>query len=87
MQFLKISALVVLSVTALILLVLFIKSRKPMKSLILNAFSGIITLILINLTTSFTGIHIPVNWWSVTASAGLGLPGVIGLVLLQIIFP
>ena len=86
MQFLKISALVVLSVTALILLVLFIKSRKPIKSIVLNAFSGIITLILINITTSFTGIHIPVNWWSVAASAGLGLPGVIGLILLPMIF-
>lgn len=86
MQFLKISAMVVLSVTAFILLVFFIKSRKPVKSLISNAFSGIIALILINLTTNFTGIHIPVNWWSVSASAGLGIPGVIGLILVQIIF-
>ena len=85
MQLLKIVALSVLSLTALIILIFFIKSRKPVKALILNAFSGIITLILINLTTRFTGIHIPVNWWSVTTSAGLGLPGVIGLILLQII--
>ncbi len=86
MQFLKVFSVAVLSVTALILIVFFIKSRKPIKSLVLNAFSGIISLILINVTTSFTGIHIPVNWWSVTACAGLGLPGVIGLILLQIIF-
>jgi pro-sigmaK processing inhibitor BofA len=86
MQFFKVSALVILSVTAFALLVLFIKSRRPVKALVINAFSGIITLILINLTTAFTGIHIPVNWWSVSASAGLGIPGVIGLILLQMIF-
>ncbi len=87
MQFLKISAIVILSVTAFVLLVLYIKSRKPIKSLILNAFSGIAALVIINITTKFTGLHIPVNWWTVLASSGLGIPAVIGLVLLQIIIP
>lgn len=86
MQFLKISAWVILSVTAFMLLVFFIRSRKPVKSLILNAFSGISALILINLTTKFTGIHIPVNWWSVITASGLGIPGIIGLILAQVIF-
>ncbi|MBQ8203205.1 MAG: pro-sigmaK processing inhibitor BofA family protein [Clostridia bacterium] len=87
MQFLKIFAIIVLSVTALILLALYIKSRKPVKNLIVNAFSGIAVLVIINLSARFTGIHIPVNWWSVLTASGLGIPGVTGLILLQIIMP
>lgn len=87
MQFLKISAIVILSITAFVLLLFYIKSRKPIKSLILSALSGIATLVIINLSTKFTGLHIPVNWWSVLAVSGLGVPAVIGLILLQIIIP
>ncbi len=87
MQFLKISAIVILSVTAFILLNFYIKSRKPIKSLVLNALSGIAAIVIINLTTKFTGLHIPVNWWTVLASSGLGIPAVIGIILLQIIIP
>ena len=87
MEFLKIFAIVVLSLGALILLGLYIRGRKPIKSLILNALSGIAAIAIINLTTKFTGLHIPVNWWSVISASGLGVPAVIGIILLQIIIP
>lgn len=87
MELLKIFAIAVLSLGALILLGLYIRGRKPIKSLILNALSGIAAIVIINLTTKFTGIHIPVNWWSVISASGLGAPAVIGIILLQIIIP
>jgi len=78
-------AIIWLSLCALVLLVLHIKSHKMIKSIFLNALLGFLAIILINITQKFTGVHIPVNWWTVGGSGVFGLPCVCGVILLQIL--
>ena len=84
MKTLAIIAIIWLSLCALVLLVLHIKSHKMIKSIFLNALLGFAAIMVINLTQKFTGVSIPLNPWTVVDSGVLGLPGVCGLVLLQI---
>lgn len=86
MLFLKIAALAAVCVSLLCQLVIAVKSGKPFKNLAVGAVCGIIGLAAVDLTVRFTGIHIPVNPFTVSSSALFGLPAVCGLVLLQLIF-
>ncbi len=54
-----------------------------MKSFFTSALLGLAALALVNLTTQFTGITIPINRLSLAASGGLGVPGVALLVFLN----
>lgn len=76
----------VLAITALIILFFAIKSRKFIRTLLLNAFLGIIAIIVINLTKKFSGVYIPVNYWTLGIGGALGLPGVVGILLSNFIF-
>ena len=42
------------------------------------------TLAIIDLTAKFTGMYIPLNWYSVGGSAVFGIPFIVLLILLQI---
>lgn len=86
MDFLKYGAIIVLAVTELIILILAIKTRKPFKCLFLNALCGILVIVLLNLTKKYTGVLIPVNEYTVIGSATLGIPAVIGFLVLNLIF-
>ncbi len=85
MKALGIAAIVFLSLCAFILLIFHIKSHRPLRSIILNALLGIAAVIIVNLTQSFTGVHIPVNWWTVGGSSIFGIPAVCGVIILQMI--
>ncbi len=85
MKILCCAAIAVLSVFALALLVFHIRSRRPLRSILLNAALGIGALIAINVTSRFTGVHIPINWYSVGGSGIFGLPAVLTLLILQLI--
>ena len=85
MNIILIAAIAVLSVFALALLIFHIRSRRPLRSILLNAALGIAALTVINLTSRFTGVHIPVNWFSVGGSGIFGLPAVFALLILQMI--
>lgn len=85
MKTLGIIAIVWLSVCAFVLLILHIKSHKMIKSILLNALLGFAVIVIINLTQKFTGVYIPLNWWTVGGSGVFGLPCVCGIILLQII--
>ena len=52
----------------------------------LNAVSGLAVLLIINLTTKFTGVYIPANYFTVASSGVLGLPGVFGVLIANFIF-
>ena len=85
MKTLGIITVVWLSLCGFILLILHIKSKKMIKSIILNALLGFTAIALINITQKFTGVFIPLNWWTVGGSGILGLPCVCGIILLQIL--
>lgn len=85
MKILIISAIAVLGISALILLLLHIRTLKPVRSILLHAGIGLAFLVAVNLLSRFTGIKIPVNLYSVLSSAVLGVPAVCGFLILNLI--
>lgn len=75
-----------LIIGALAVLICAVKGGKPLKSLLLNAFLGIAVLAVIDLTSKFTGVHVPINQWTVLGAAGFGVPAVCAFLVLHIIF-
>lgn len=86
MEFFKYGGIALAVLCGLVLLIFAFKSGKPLRILLLNALLGISMLILINLTTRFTGVHIPINRWTAGFSAGFGIPAVGLFVMLPLIF-
>lgn len=82
----KIIFIVLSVIYGFLYLIFAAKTKKPFKTIFFYAFLGLLGLILTNLTSTFSGIHIPVNAYSLGCSAALGLPGTIGLLILRIIF-
>ena len=56
------------------------------KSVGISVALGLGAIILLNATNFLTGIRIPINWWTLGSGAAMGLPGVIALLLLRLIF-
>ena len=54
-----------------------------MKKLAVSAFLGLAALTMVNLTTKYSGVSLPVSPLSIGTSAVLGIPGVILLVILE----
>lgn len=82
---LGIFTIVWLAICMLVLLILHLKSHRFLRSVFLNALLGFVAIALINLCQKFTGVFVPINWWTVGGSGIFGLPCVCGIVLLQII--
>ena len=61
-------------------------TKKPFKTIFLYAFLGVAGIILVNLTSKFSGVYIPINAYTLGSSAALGIPGTMSLLLLRIIF-
>ena len=82
----KVFFIVFLSVFTMAILFFAIKSHSFFKTLIFNAFLGLCTLAIIDLTAKFSGIYIPINSYSVSSSAVFGIPAIcLGLVLQTIV--
>ncbi len=86
MEILKYCAIALLSVAAIIIICLALKSGRPFKYIIINAVIGILSVVLVDVTSRFTGVHIPINEWTLSGSAVYGIPAVCGLLILQILF-
>ena len=56
-----------------------------LKTFLMSALSGMAVFTAVNLLSRFTGVSIPVNAYTLGASAGLGIPGVLGLITVRII--
>ena len=61
-------------------------TKKPIRTMLFYAFLGVMGIVTVNLTAKFSGVHLPVNAYTLGSAAALGLPGTIGLLLLRIIF-
>ncbi|MBO4733836.1 MAG: pro-sigmaK processing inhibitor BofA family protein [Clostridia bacterium] len=83
MKTLAIVLISVISVFALIILALHMKSRRPFRSAGINALIGIAAFAAVNLTTRFTGVRIPVNVYTLPGAAIFGLPACALFVLLE----
>lgn len=84
MDILKYGAIALLSITAITIIILAMRSGKPLKLLLTNALLGVAALAIVDITTRFTGVHIPVNQWTAVGSAVYGIPCVCGLLVLQL---
>ncbi len=62
-----------------------IKSEKGASSFALSALQGVAAMFAVNLTGLITGVTIAVNWYTVLSFVILGLPGVIGALMLNFI--
>ena len=63
-----------------------IKSEKGGVSFIKSAFQGVAGMCAVNLLGMITGVTVAVNWYSILSVIILGLPGVIGALMLNFIF-
>ena len=86
MDAMKYFMIVLCIITILMILFFAIKSRRFFKIIFLNAFLGIGAIILINLTKKYTGVYIPINYWTVSTGGIFGLPAVLGLLICNFIF-
>ncbi len=86
MLYLKYIIIVLISVFILVISGLAIKTKKPFKILFFNAFLGITTLAIINLTAKFTGAYISINEYTVTGCGIFGIPAIIFFLILRFIF-
>ena len=59
---------------------------KPFRRALGSALNGLVALVLVNITGGFTGVTLPVSLLSLGVSAGLGVPGVTMLLLLNLIW-
>lgn len=55
-----------------------------MKNFILSAIFGLTSLLVINLTTVYTGIELVVSKLSLLTAAVLGIPGVITMLIMNV---
>ena len=56
-----------------------------MKNFVLSAIFGLAALSLLNYTSAYTGIMLPVSILSIGISGVLGIPGVVLMLLLQVV--
>ncbi len=75
----------ILIICSLIILYFAFKSKKPIKFLFLNAFSGVIIIAMLYLTKKYTGVFIPINQYTVVGSSVFGIPSTICFLILNFI--
>ncbi len=86
MEILKWCLISVIFIFEIILLIFACKTKKPILAVFLNSLSGIISIIIINLTEKYTGCHIPINPYSVGFTALYGIPAATGLLVVKFLF-
>lgn len=75
----------VLVISAMIILISMFRTKHFFKSLFLSIFQGVTTLFAINLIGDIINVHVPLNWFSATVGAVGGLPGVIFLLVNDVV--
>ncbi|MBQ7283409.1 MAG: pro-sigmaK processing inhibitor BofA family protein [Oscillospiraceae bacterium] len=78
--------MIALCAMSLMVIYAFTKSKQPLLTAAKSAGCGVSALLLVNLTSAATGCYIAVNHFTVFISTVLSLPGVVGLVLLNLVF-
>lgn len=68
------------------LAVTLVRTRRPVRRLAGSFLQGASALAAVNVSGVLTGVSLGLNWFSFAVCAALGVPGVIGLLLLKVIF-
>ncbi len=86
MQFLKIF-MIILAVLYLIAFIYFLyKTKKPLKMFLIQIAIVTFLIAVIKLTSFATGLEYPLNYGTVAAASLGGIPGMVGILLLNKIF-
>lgn len=73
-------------ISGICVLLWIFKSPKGVRSFLISALQGLAALFAVNLSGMVTGVSVALNYWTAGVSAVLGLPGVISLLIMNIIF-
>ncbi len=76
----------VLALALLAVLIAFLRSGRFFGALFSSAVQGAVSLLAVNVAGMLTGVTVAVNPVTLTAVSLLGIPGTIGLLLLNAIF-
>ena len=71
---------------AAVLLVALFRGKRPIRELATSTVQGACALAAVNVAGAFTGVSLGINWFSAVACAAFGVPGVVGMLLLKLIF-
>ena len=86
LEFLMYFALIIISVAALLIVGFAFFSRRFFKIILINALLGVASLIVIRAISTFTGVSLEVNPWTLTSASAFGMPAICGMLMLNLIF-
>lgn len=80
------AALIILGVAiTLTVLIVLCRTGRPIRRLLTSGVQGLCALGAVDLLGTFTGISLGLGWFSLAVSGLLGIPGVIGMLLMKLI--
>lgn len=83
----QIGCMAVLIIAAVSVFAVAVRGDKPLRRLFRSGAQGLGAIALVNVTAGITGVSVGFSWLTAGCGVLLGVPGVIGLVLMQIILP
>lgn len=86
MEILKYGITVLMVVFGVTLLYFIVTCKNGFKHYLLSAFLSICALFILNLTKNFTGVGLPINYYTVIGSGVLGFPAICLFLILKLIF-
>ncbi len=86
MMFIKIFLCIYVVIYFIFLLIFYFKTKKPFKNFFIFSVISLSLLFIVNLTEKFTGIYIPINYFTAGTAVFCGMPGIIAVVILRAIF-
>ena len=86
LDYFKLGVIIWVALCLLVFFVFAIKSKHFFKTIFLNAFFGLSVLAIINLTSKYSGIYIPINPISVFCASNFSISGICGLLILNLVF-
>lgn len=86
MYALKIIMIIGAVIFALAFLICAMRSRKPFRTIVFSALIGLAALLVVNISGIFTGVSIALNPWTVLCSAAAGVPGVLLLLAMRMVW-
>lgn len=72
-------------IAAVAVLIGAILTKKPLRALLGSALQGVAALAAVNAVSAFSGVTLGVTWFSAAVCGGLGIPGAVMLLVLQVI--
>ena len=87
LDWMQIALIALLVVTAIAVFTAAVRAEKPLRRLFGSGLQGLGALALVNVTVGLTGVSVGFSWLAACCGALLGIPGIIGLVLMQIVLP